>query len=137
MYKKGLKRMQQTISKPLQTRRIFLYGKPLFMGSQNLFKKLGNSKIFFSLKQINFGNSFRGIITIRPSGTPFEDGIFKLEFLFSNQYPSEAPKVKFLTKMFHPNSVYSTISYYNKSYTLTVPVAYNCFFSLYAKSNFE
>ena len=38
-----------------------------------------------------------------PSGTPFEDGTFKLTLQFSEEYPNEPPVVKFLSKMFHPN----------------------------------
>ncbi|SBT80786.1 ubiquitin-conjugating enzyme, putative [Plasmodium malariae] len=30
-------------------------------------------------------------------------GTFQLELLFGNEYPNKPPKVKFLTKMFHPN----------------------------------
>ncbi|KAL0227856.1 hypothetical protein RCL1_003999 [Eukaryota sp. TZLM3-RCL] len=37
------------------------------------------------------------------SGTPFEDGVFRLSLTFSESYPNEPPKVKFLSKMFHPN----------------------------------
>ncbi|VWU52330.1 ubiquitin-conjugating enzyme, putative [Hepatocystis sp. ex Piliocolobus tephrosceles] len=38
-----------------------------------------------------------------PSDTPWEGGTFVLELLFGNEYPNKPPKVKFLTKMFHPN----------------------------------
>lgn len=38
-----------------------------------------------------------------PEGTPFEGGTFKLKMEFSNSYPMSPPKVKFMTKMFHPN----------------------------------
>lgn len=41
-----------------------------------------------------------------PADTPFEDGTFKLQIEFSEEYPNKPPKVKFLSKMFHPN-VYS------------------------------
>lgn len=40
------------------------------------------------------------------SGTPYENGIFKLLLRFSNEYPVEPPSVKFLTSMYHPN-IYS------------------------------
>lgn len=39
----------------------------------------------------------------RPEGTPFEDGTFKLLLSFDDTYPSKPPKVRFLSKMFHPN----------------------------------
>lgn len=38
-----------------------------------------------------------------PEDTPFEDGTFKLVITFDETYPSKAPTVKFITKMFHPN----------------------------------
>lgn len=41
-----------------------------------------------------------------PADTPFEDGTFKLQIEFSEEYPNKPPKVKFISEMFHPN-VYS------------------------------
>merc|ERR1711894_335678 len=41
-----------------------------------------------------------------PADTPFEDGTFKLQIEFSEEYPNKPPKVKFVSAMFHPN-VYS------------------------------
>ena len=38
-----------------------------------------------------------------PEDTIWEGGIFKLHLEFSEDYPNKAPKVKFLTPMFHPN----------------------------------
>jgi ubiquitin-conjugating enzyme E2 A len=38
-----------------------------------------------------------------PDETEWEGGIFKLIMEFSEDYPNKPPKVKFLTKMFHPN----------------------------------
>lgn len=38
-----------------------------------------------------------------PPETPFEGGVFKLEFKFHSDYPVKPPSVKFLTNMFHPN----------------------------------
>ena len=40
---------------------------------------------------------------IGPIGTPYENGIFKLKMKFSSSYPFEAPQVRFVTKIFHPN----------------------------------
>ena len=40
---------------------------------------------------------------IGPIGTPYENGIFKLKMKFSSGYPFEAPQVRFVTKIFHPN----------------------------------
>lgn len=38
-----------------------------------------------------------------PDGSPFEKGIFKLELWLPSSYPMEPPKVRFLTKIYHPN----------------------------------
>lgn len=38
-----------------------------------------------------------------PDETEWEGGVFKLILEFSEDYPNKPPKVKFLTKMFHPN----------------------------------
>eukprot|EP01084_Bolivina_argentea_P015681 29393_1 len=38
-----------------------------------------------------------------PDDSPWEGGTFKLNLAFTEDYPNKAPKVKFITKMFHPN----------------------------------
>jgi ubiquitin-conjugating enzyme E2 N len=38
-----------------------------------------------------------------PIGTPFENGKFKIEMFFEDDYPSSPPKARFLTKIYHPN----------------------------------
>ncbi len=35
--------------------------------------------------------------------TPFEAGTFQLDIEVPSNYPIEPPKVKFVTKIFHPN----------------------------------
>ncbi len=35
--------------------------------------------------------------------TPYAGGIFKLELFLPQNYPMEAPKVRFVTKIYHPN----------------------------------
>ena len=42
-------------------------------------------------------------IIFGPEDTPFEGGTFKLTIDFTENYPHDPPKVKFVTKMFHPN----------------------------------
>ncbi|CAM6027830.1 unnamed protein product [Sphagnum balticum] len=38
-----------------------------------------------------------------PSQSPYEGGVFKLELFLPEEYPMAAPKVCFLTKIYHPN----------------------------------
>ena len=38
-----------------------------------------------------------------PEDTIWDGGCFQLTIEFTEDYPNKAPKVKFLTKMFHPN----------------------------------
>ncbi|EEQ99329.1 ubiquitin-conjugating enzyme E2-17 kDa, putative [Perkinsus marinus ATCC 50983] len=38
-----------------------------------------------------------------PDGTPYEKGYYKLEMFLPEGYPMEPPKVRFLTKIYHPN----------------------------------
>merc|ERR1712228_668945 len=38
-----------------------------------------------------------------PSGTPYEGGTYQLELFLPEGYPMEPPKVRFLTKIYHPN----------------------------------
>ena len=38
-----------------------------------------------------------------PEGTPYEGGIFQIDIDIPKQYPFEPPKMKFHTKIWHPN----------------------------------
>ncbi|XP_795646.1 ubiquitin-conjugating enzyme E2 N [Strongylocentrotus purpuratus] len=38
-----------------------------------------------------------------PKDSPFEKGIFNLELFLPEEYPMAAPKVRFMTKIYHPN----------------------------------
>merc|ERR1712130_876858 len=38
-----------------------------------------------------------------PSQSPFEGGTFKLELFLPEDYPMAPPKVRFLTRIYHPN----------------------------------
>ena len=38
-----------------------------------------------------------------PQGTPYENGFYRLELFLPEGYPMEPPKVRFLTKIYHPN----------------------------------
>jgi len=43
------------------------------------------------------------VIISGPDGSPFEGGVFKLELFLPEEYPMSPPKVRFLTKIYHPN----------------------------------
>mmetsp|Transcript_56289 Transcript_56289/g.115118 ORF Transcript_56289/g.115118 Transcript_56289/m.115118 type:complete len:150 (+) Transcript_56289:102-551(+) len=38
-----------------------------------------------------------------PMDSPYESGLFRLELFLPAEYPMGPPKVRFLTKMYHPN----------------------------------
>lgn len=43
------------------------------------------------------------VIVAGPKDSPFEGGLFKLELFLPDDYPMSAPKVRFVTKIYHPN----------------------------------
>jgi len=38
-----------------------------------------------------------------PTDSPYEGGIYKLELFLPGEYPHVPPKVRFLTRIYHPN----------------------------------
>jgi len=50
---------------------------------------------------------WRGLIK-GPPETPFEEGWFQLDFQITENYPISPPKVRFVTKVFHPNIHFDT-----------------------------
>eukprot|EP00735_Rhodelphis_limneticus_P013803 TRINITY_DN775_c0_g1::TRINITY_DN775_c0_g1_i1::g.18339::m.18339 TRINITY_DN775_c0_g1::TRINITY_DN775_c0_g1_i1::g.18339 ORF type:complete len:152 (+),score=24.76,sp/Q94A97/UBC35_ARATH/77.55/6e-82,UQ_con/PF00179.21/2.4e-51,Prok-E2_B/PF14461.1/4.3e-05,UEV/PF05743.8/0.023,RWD/PF05773.17/0.06 TRINITY_DN775_c0_g1_i1:43-498(+) len=43
------------------------------------------------------------VLVSGPADTPYEGGLFKLELFLPEDYPMAPPKVRFLTKIYHPN----------------------------------
>ncbi|XP_074141121.1 ubiquitin-conjugating enzyme E2 N-like [Sminthopsis crassicaudata] len=43
------------------------------------------------------------VVIAGPQDSPFEGGTFKLELFLPEEYPMTAPKVRFMTKIYHPN----------------------------------
>uniref|UniRef100_A0A672KDH7 Ubiquitin-conjugating enzyme E2Nb n=1 Tax=Sinocyclocheilus grahami TaxID=75366 RepID=A0A672KDH7_SINGR len=43
------------------------------------------------------------VVISGPQDSPFEGGTFKLELFLPEEYPMAAPKVRFMTKIYHPN----------------------------------
>lgn len=43
------------------------------------------------------------VILAGPEGSPYEGGVFRLELFLPADYPMQAPRARFLTKIYHPN----------------------------------
>ena len=60
-----------------------------------------NPDFIFTINEDNLRHIF---VTINgPTDTCYANGKFKLELFFPNKYPFEPIKVRFLTKIYHPN----------------------------------
>ncbi len=64
--------------------------------------KLDKDDIVYIIANENNNNKWRGFI-LGPEETGYSDGIFEVEVTFPSDYPIEAPLMKFITKIFHPN----------------------------------
>jgi len=43
------------------------------------------------------------VVVAGPAESPYEGGLFNLELYLPEEYPMSAPKVRFMTKIYHPN----------------------------------
>ena len=50
-----------------------------------------------------FGCRYFHVIVNGPKDTPFESGKFKMELFLPEDYPMTPPKLRFITKIYHPN----------------------------------
>ncbi|KAF6158298.1 hypothetical protein GIB67_022378, partial [Kingdonia uniflora] len=55
--------------------------------------------VFFPFKFLSFFPSYKSFFHV----LLFIGGVFKLELFLPEEYPMAAPKVRFLTKIYHPN----------------------------------
>ncbi|UJR12932.1 hypothetical protein I4U23_017105 [Adineta vaga] len=77
----------------------------------------------FSITLINADDPDHYQATIRgPVDSPFEDGMYLLDVQFATEYPFKPPKIKFLTRIFHPNIREDGAIYLNILYDAWTPV---------------
>jgi ubiquitin-conjugating enzyme E2 N len=60
-----------------------------------------NSDFIFTINKDNLRHIF---VTMKgPSDTCYTDGLFKLELFLPKEYPFQPVRIRFLTKIYHPN----------------------------------
>ena len=69
----------------------------------SLFPRSGSRLVFPSGWNLSRAGSNCDTVFSGPEGSPFEGGVFKLELFLPEEYPMSAPKVRFMTKIYHPN----------------------------------
>jgi len=68
------------------------------------------------------------VMILGPSQSPYEGGVFKLELFLPEEYPMAPPKVRFLTKIYHPNI--DKVSLLHSCFPLTV-LGYTVLLNIY------
>ena len=69
----------------------------------NEFKNLTNNPVC-NAKVSEDGSLYKWKVVLPgPKGSSYEEGEFKLSFVFPDNYPFKCPEVKFITPMYHPN----------------------------------
>lgn len=56
-----------------------------------------------SVKEHEDNTRYLDVMLEGPKDSPYEGGIFKLEMFLTDEYPMAPPKVRFMTKIYHPN----------------------------------
>jgi ubiquitin-conjugating enzyme E2 G1 len=64
---------------------------------------LKDPNYFFSVEPDMNNFLIWDVLLIGPPDSPFEGGIFKCQFKFTQLYPNKPPEFKFLTSLPHPN----------------------------------
>lgn len=82
--------------------------KPVIRNNRviNDLKCLVDNDIKDTIHDVNINDNIYSehiLILKGPSETPYENGFFKLSIILPSDYPYKPPKMKFLTKMYHPN----------------------------------
>jgi ubiquitin-conjugating enzyme E2 N len=60
-------------------------------------------RLTVSLARARAQYRYFNVVIVGPSSSPYEGGVFKLELFLPEDYPMAAPKVRFLTRIYHPN----------------------------------
>lgn len=68
-------------------------------------KEVAKKDVDAGVQATQIGNSERHLLgtIIGSQGTPYEGGVFDIDIVIPQQYPFEPPKMKFITKIWHPN----------------------------------
>jgi ubiquitin-conjugating enzyme E2 N len=103
----GLSYLSQKIESKI-IKIIYYYKKVIIMiASKRLAKELEKMKIQkepdIEVKVSKNNDRYVLLQLIGPKDTPYEGGIFYIEFFFPDEYPACPPKARFLTKIYHPN----------------------------------
>lgn len=69
-------------------------------------KKYKESNILLTTKSEDM-YVWKGFLT-GPQGSPYQDGVFEIKINLPSNYPMAAPKIIFITRIFHPNVNYDT-----------------------------
>lgn len=76
---------------------------PVTLTGKRIMKELNELKTHQIFKILKMDDLSLMIIVFKgPPNTPYEDGHFQVELTFIN-YPFKVPKMKFITKIYHPN----------------------------------
>lgn len=77
---------------------------------------------------VSEGNLRHLLATVEgPSGTVYEGGLFEVNVEIGQQYPFEPPKMKFITKIWHPKYVKrSSAEYFRALYARLILFLFLC-----------